>query len=299
MVSDAERYAAALKNAGININLKLNGVEMVNALFARFEENLTLRQAAAELGFTEQEFKARLSTGGKEANALRLRLMQDLVPRDQFVKDFAGLVNDLTDNKGLDFTAIVTKSRYRAEIKSARIPQISKTFDLAFFPNETKFRVGQKVSFTVKSAQPCYLTLINKDDQGQMQVLFPNRHFQDNKIQGGQSYRVPGRHIKGFAFKFKKAGKETIIAICSASRPDPQGILHDFSTKTFTGFKNYGAYLKKGKKARYRLLAIVKDGSGSARKTSREKEMPPLLKNPIDPHIDIQAQKGVILHVLH
>ena len=110
--SDAKHYAEALAAADININTKADGVEMVNALSKRFEENLNARLAAAEVGLTETAFMDRLDAAGGKAHDLKLRLQQDLVPRDQFVALFAPLVNTINDqgDKAIDLAKVAQQS---------------------------------------------------------------------------------------------------------------------------------------------------------------------------------------------
>jgi hypothetical protein len=48
---DFQRFNAAMKRAGLDPTLKLAGVEMTNALFKRYEDDLSLRRAAAEYGY--------------------------------------------------------------------------------------------------------------------------------------------------------------------------------------------------------------------------------------------------------
>ncbi len=98
MEGDAKRYAGALEAAGVDVDAKLEGVEVVNALSRRFEDNVTPRLAAAAFGLTEQAFMDRLGQAGREAFDLKLRLQQDSVPRDQFASLYGVLLDKISDN---------------------------------------------------------------------------------------------------------------------------------------------------------------------------------------------------------
>ncbi|MEZ5839026.1 MAG: hypothetical protein R3D02_00860 [Hyphomicrobiales bacterium] len=86
---DGERFAAAMRRAGLDPTLKLNGVEPVNALATRFEKPVDLALAAAEFGLSPDAFLAALDNAGTEA-ALRLkrRLTQGVMPREEFEEIF-------------------------------------------------------------------------------------------------------------------------------------------------------------------------------------------------------------------
>src|SRR5262249_37525642 len=55
IAEDAKRFADAMVRAGLEPTLKLNGVEMINALAQRYEDDVDIKIAAAELGMTVEE----------------------------------------------------------------------------------------------------------------------------------------------------------------------------------------------------------------------------------------------------
>ena len=61
---DFQRFNSAMKRAGLDPTLKLNGVEMTNALYRRYEDDLSLRRAAAEYGYEPEPFKEAFIQGG-------------------------------------------------------------------------------------------------------------------------------------------------------------------------------------------------------------------------------------------
>ena len=116
---DMQRFLDALEEAGVDPNLKLAGEEIVSSLFLRFERDLTLAQAAAEIGMDVETFKARLDMGSADTFALKQRLSFNLVPRDQFVELFADLVNEITDHKAFDLRDRLVLQRSRSTIRAA------------------------------------------------------------------------------------------------------------------------------------------------------------------------------------
>ena len=81
---DIERFRAAMRRAGLDPDLSLAGVEMINALSRHYERDVTLKTAAAEFGFEEGELKARFEAGENEVARLERRIAEVAVPRDQF-----------------------------------------------------------------------------------------------------------------------------------------------------------------------------------------------------------------------
>ena len=217
----------------------------MSSLFLRFERDLTMTQAAAELGFSVEEFTERLAMAGAEAFALKQRLEYNLVPRDQFVELFAELVNEITDHHAFDLRAEEVAA-YTAEYHDTiDDPAATKTFNLAIYPNETEFKVGNELTFSVKAEYDCYLTLINVDEKYRTTVLFPNRFNENNLIKAGETYTVPSEAIGGFKLIFQDPGKETVIGKCNASSNEVYGIDHDFDASAYTTFDSYDTYVSR------------------------------------------------------
>lgn len=57
--------------------------------------------------------------------------------------------------------------------------------------SDQAYRIGDQVRVCVKPTQDCYLTLLNLAPDGELTILFPNRHNQNNRIQGGITQEVP------------------------------------------------------------------------------------------------------------
>lgn len=276
MQADFDRFQRAIEAAGVDPDLTLSGEEIVSALFLRFERDLTMAQAAAELGYEPEEFKERLNQGSQETFALKKRLEFNLVPRDQFVELFAELVNEITDDEAFDL-------RRDTILTAANRPESSKRFNLALFPNESNFRVGTELTFSVLAEQSCYLTLINVDEKHRTTVLFPNKFNNNNYIEAGRTYTLPSPEISGFKLKFGDPGKETVIAKCNASGNRTRGIDHQFDRSAFTTFDSYDDYVSRAV-APERQIIVTDDSADGTTGTP-------------DPHVDIIAEKSVVLAV--
>jgi len=113
--------------------------------------------------------------------------------------------------------------------------------DISVADNRRDFRIGEKIIYKVLCDEDCYLTLINVDSQGNIQVIFPNKYHADNFLKGGTSQEIPDRVMreKHFEFEFAlAAGEETVKAIATNLPLTLEGVdLKDFqgAFKTMEG----------------------------------------------------------------
>ncbi|MGH6925385.1 MAG: DUF4384 domain-containing protein, partial [Propylenella sp.] len=255
MQADYDRFNEALEEAGVDPALSLSGEEIVSSLFLRFERDLTMPQAAAEMGMDVAEFEERLNKGSADSYALKQRLQFNLMPRDQFVELFAGLVNEITDHTATDLREDKAKV-------AASNPESTKRFNLALFPNGLDFKVGSELTFSVIAEKDCFLTLINVDEKGSTTVLFPNKFNNNNRIVAGKTFTLPGAEISGFRFRFQDPGKETVIAKCNATKNQVRGIEHHFEQAAYTTFRSYDDYVTRA--IAPRQIAVTDDSGRAA-----------------------------------
>jgi hypothetical protein len=226
---DLKRFTGAMIQAGLDPALKLNGIEMINALAKRYEDDVDLTLAAAELGLTKADFKDASGDVDPKFRSLVRRLSQSSVPRDQFELAFRELAPSLTDLKAV-------------LIASARPPQpLAKPIrsdDLALTSDADSYRVGDGPVFTVVSSHDCFLTLTDVDEKGAGTVLLPNSYQQDNRIKAGVPIQFPGSNAP-FKFRMKDPGTETIVAVCATQANGGDRIQHDFQRNSFTSIANY------------------------------------------------------------
>jgi hypothetical protein len=90
------------------------------------------------------------------------------------------------------------------------------SINLSTEDQRSAYAIGEKIVLTFSVSKDCYLTLIDIGTDGQALVLFPNKYHPDNKVQGGQQYRIPP---EGSQYVFRLHGPanrpERIKAIAS------------------------------------------------------------------------------------
>ena len=231
---DAKRFADAMVRAGLDPGLKLNGVEMINALSKRYEGDVDAGLAAAAFGLTNDQYQRAIRDADKRFIPLLRRLDQATVPFDQFEGAFRDLSRDVTDDVVVDLG-----SAKRADVvaqatqSDVRPPSITLTSD------KTEYQRNDGAIFSIVSSKDCFLTLTDVDETGLGIVLFPNKFQQDNKIKAGETVRLPGANAP-FQYRMGAKGVGTVIAVCS-DNPEVDGIKHNFASAEVTTIPNYTA----------------------------------------------------------
>lgn len=231
--ADGKRFTDAMIRAGLTPTLKLNGVEMINALSKRYEDDIDINLAAAEFGIDAKEFNSSAGDVDQKLRPLVRRLQQGAIPRDQFENFFRDLAEDLTDMKLVDIKTPQPKKKLAA---AKRVDDLSLTSD------KDSYRQGDSPVFTIVSPRDCFLTLTNVDEKGEGTVLLPNKFQQDNKIKANVPIEFPGRGAP-FQYKMKDKGIETVVAVCAAKAEGGDKIEHNFNRSAFTQVPNYRAAL--------------------------------------------------------
>jgi hypothetical protein len=237
---DVQNFRAAMKRAGLDPDLKWAGVEMINALSKQYEKDVSLKLAAAEFGLRDEDFVTRLEGAGGEAFRVKRRLEQGVIPRDTFEVSFKTLLTQVTDDKFAEA---------KGEAKAAAVTvadtkekaELSRDFDIALISDKSAYKKGEVASFTISAKQDCNLTLINVDSKGVGTVLLPNDFEKENFLKAGTEIQVPGPNAE-YQLRLKDKGKETVIAVCNASKEDVDGIKHNFDEKQFTELGNYRSF---------------------------------------------------------
>jgi len=245
---DLRRFTGAMMQAGLEPALKLNGVEMINALAKRYEDDVNGALAAAELGVSYAEFTDAGGDVDPKLRPLVRRLLQTSVPRDQFEQAFRELAPSLTDLKVVRINA--TAYQYQQPVKPP-----ARSEDLSLTSDANKYRIGDSPVFTVVSARDCFLTLTDVDEKRSATVLLPNAYQQDNYIRAGVPVQFPGPGAP-FKFRMKDPGNETIVAVCALDAGGGDRIRHNFTQSPFTSIDNYDDVLG-------RAIAIDPVGPGA------------------------------------
>ncbi len=227
LVADREKFQSSMRKAGLDPQLKLNGVEMVNALSDRYERDVDLELAAAEFGADRDSLRDALMTAGGSGPLLAARLDQGTIPRDQFEAEYPRLVERLIDATPISPGAPAVLAAHTGAQDGHGPVRVS------IVANKSKFRLGDKPVFTVRTDRDCRLTLINVDSKGIGTVIFPNRFDQNNAIIGNRDFQYPAADA-AFDFAFSAAGTETVIAICDTKGNALEKVVHDFKANEFT-----------------------------------------------------------------
>ncbi len=266
IAGDAQRFADAMKRAGLDPSLKLNGIEMITALMKRYENDLDINLAAAEMSMTKAEFAEAGREASRSFRTLIRRLEQGSIPRDQFEAQYASLTNDISDEEIVSFgdDKVAAKPAAKPAVKAKVAADISITSDKdAYKRNET-------IVFTVVASKDCFLTVTDVDEKGFGTVLFPNKFVQENKIKAGVEVQLPPKGAP-FQYRLKDPGTETVTAVCAEKKEGVDGIKHDFARSAFTSTGNYSTSV-----ARTRAIA-VEVASGQAKPapkpTTAEREL--------------------------
>ena len=226
---DAKRFQDAMYRAGLDPNLNYNGLEMITALSQRYEQDVDLTMAAAELGMRKEEF-LQATSGGFNSSLIPTvrRLQQNSLPRDQFEEKYRQLA-ELGDEEPIDEGVQVSDNRNGVQ-------KVKTDVDFALTSDKDVYKLGETPVFTVVSSKDCFLTLTNIDEKDTLTVLLPNKFQQDNRIKAGVPVSFPGAKSP-FVYKLGDKGRETVMAVCS-DKPEVDGIKHDFNKEPLTTVKN-------------------------------------------------------------
>src|SRR5262249_40826316 len=171
IAGDAKRFADAMARAGLDPALKLNGVEMVTALMKRYENDLDINLAAAELGLSPKDFVEGGRDADKKFRTLLRRLEQGSIPRDQFEVNFASLSGDITDDEVVNLGGAAPPAANApggtppaggnapaggAAPGKAQVAKASVT-DIAITSDKDVYKQNELAIFTVVSAKDCFL----------------------------------------------------------------------------------------------------------------------------------------------
>ena len=173
----------------------LNGIEMINALAKRYEDDVELKLAAAEFGQSKDEFVESIAGAGDPGrDAPR--------PPPRPGDGAARHLREAVHRRWSTTSPISKSSTSPISAASARRPCKRPVGDAADLRPVAGLRPlelqGRRTSsiFTVTSEEDCFLTLINVDQKGTATVLYPNQFEKDNHIKAAADLtsRRPTRH---------------------------------------------------------------------------------------------------------
>ena len=126
---------------------------------------------------------------------------------------------EFLDNMAEEFKSAQKKKSYQEQLEKLVAAKPYKSpFNVKVWTDKKKYQIGEKITFSVKAEENCYLTLLDINPQGEITVIYPNRFHRDNFIQAGVTYQVP-RERDNFALDVRgPAGQERIKAIVTLNK---------------------------------------------------------------------------------
>ncbi|MBM4273473.1 MAG: DUF4384 domain-containing protein [Deltaproteobacteria bacterium] len=178
-----------------------------------------LRRALAALSYVEvvQDGRFdRILKGEVRQGVFQVRLLNplgDAAPLPP-AKSGAELVQALAPH--LEYAFIVK------QLTQLRQPRPPFRVQLRVAGERRDFRLGDKIIYQVECERNCYILLLNLDSQGNFQVIFPNKYYQDNFVRAG-TMEIPDAKMRRQDFEIKfgpPAGEETVKVIATTARLD-------------------------------------------------------------------------------
>ena len=125
----------------------------------------------------------------------------------------------LIDNMADKFKSAQKKKSYQEQLEKLVAAKPYKSpLNVKVWTDKKKYQIGEKITFSVKAEENCYLTLLDINPQGGITVIYPNRFHRDNFIQAGVTYKVP-RERDNFGLDVRgPAGQERIKAIVTLNK---------------------------------------------------------------------------------
>ena len=126
---------------------------------------------------------------------------------------------EFLDNMAEEFKSAQKKKSYQEQLEKLVAAKPYKSpLNVKVWTDKKKYQIGEKITFSVKAEENCYLTLLDINPQGEITVIYPNRFHRDNFIQAGVTYKVP-RERDNFALDVRgPAGQERIKAIVTLNK---------------------------------------------------------------------------------
>jgi formylglycine-generating enzyme required for sulfatase activity len=197
---DAERFRKAVEKCGDSVQK----TDTVVLLAARFEEELDLKLAAAEVGLGAEELQRGLKRSARLGRALAPLLAGTTVKRDTFVEAFADLVEDLQRGTFLPPGGLLVKTLPGREISNSigmRLVLIpAGKFKMGSPPDEAE-RSGDEEQHEVEITKAFYLG-IHEVTQGQFRkVMGYNPSY----------FSTGGKGAAGVKYSYEPAGGKDAV----------------------------------------------------------------------------------------
>jgi len=213
--ADQERYQAALRLAGLPAK---SVKEPVIALIDLFERDVTLAQAAAEMGLAKADFDAKLEASGGALFDEKIALRGAGIPRVAFADPFTRMALRLGLGDPREFDAAPTAFTAVTDPHRLSLPAAgSAPLAVELQTDRRTYRGGDHMLVTVRTSEDAWLRLIYQDAQNNVSVLLPNGK-NDGRIRGGVPV-VFGTEASGFRLRVGPPWGEEILAAVVSNTP--------------------------------------------------------------------------------
>jgi hypothetical protein len=208
----------------------------INLLHAEEGTLLESEKRALEKQSTDNILQEKPSEGIKKSETADIEKQTDKLEKNK--EQSPALTQKKENNRAKQQEADAQQKLYSSDEPETTAsikprPTIQQDFALKLETETQGFTTGQAITLKVKSSEECYLSIINKDPDGQITVLFPNRLDQDNHIDKDSTFYFPQKD-NTYALKLNKPGKEKFVAICAQNNEALANIKHQFDTTAFT-----------------------------------------------------------------
>ena len=284
--ADRKRLREAMIAAGLDPDLSVHGVEPVNALAARYARDITLQQAASELQVTPAALLAGTQRVEGALLWVRRMLLQGSVPRHLFERAYPSL------QRTLGRTPVGRQGHVLFGPKVQHSAQ-ARHFPLSIMADKDAYKAGDNVRLTVRTSEPCHLTLINVDATGKATILVPNDFDRDTLLPANRDVQVPTSVEPKYRFRAGRQGPETIVAICNATWKGAYGFTQNFERQKFTELGDFRTALARAySEAQYRARI-----AGRTKRKRRRRRAQSGNKRPVPLLPDVMAHTAIRLHI--
>ena len=177
-----------------------------------------------------------------------------------FSHQIASLIHVFLTDKDIPEQELTKSFQKISGIKELEDVQVHLGFDREGVPPEYKNEEKMKIYFKVtgKKDKKYYITILNIGTEGEINLLFPNSHNLDNKIELNKLYEVPGKGDDYDLEVYGKPGKNLIIGIVTEK---PLGLVEQATIKEEV-FPLLGSmpdnYLQRGVKAKANKSGVTR-----------------------------------------
>jgi mono/diheme cytochrome c family protein len=224
---DHQRHRKAMRNAGLNPDLTVHGMEPMTALARQYQKDASIGAMSAETGLSVDDLLQRFADAPEAMKPAVRRLKQGSISRPDF-------------NRLAAFATREPNSATAPPTVESTSP--ARGLDLRMWPTQDRYKAGELAAFFVESNMDCNLTLISVDAGGRGTVLFPNEFEQNNLLPAGKALRVPSESAP-FQLRLKTPGRETVVGICNVLAKTVDGIVHDYERQRFTILGDWRTFL--------------------------------------------------------